>query len=147
MYPYSPFALDGPLVRLSELASLCLIVEGASVVRYCAQVAGSYNLQKSVRGVLVPLESADPSPVLDALQSIFSGTITPEIDDACADRVDEILRNARTMEGFKVDRDRLHDSASSWIWIEFDAGRVDHGLPPLAGFPSGRGAIVWPNYG
>jgi Family of unknown function (DUF6210) len=146
MYPYLEMALNGPLVNLYDLESVSLVVEHKSGVRYIAQVAGRYKLEKIAEGVLVPMGTTSQPVLRDRLRDLFIGTITPELDEGDADRVDFVLSKNQLTAGFKVDRERLGDSASSWIWVRFDSAVVDRGLAPFAGFGSGRGALVWPNY-
>jgi hypothetical protein len=137
---------DGATVDL-EVDGVGLIIECETGVRYRRDTAGIYQIPKSTEGVFVPLEAESEGTVRKALREIFEGNITASLDELFATRIESVLRKSARLSLFTVDRARLDASASSWVWVKWDAARLEESnVLPFAGFSALTGALVWPNY-
>ena len=112
-----------PVITLHTLEEPALILDWESGVIYTNQAGGSYCMQPTHEGVLVPL--GNDCNLDDRLSAYFAKPGVPPagLRPADADALDAILRTPE--DGFvvtpaffvEVDRSRLADSLEAWVYV------------------------------
>jgi hypothetical protein len=118
-----------PVIKLYDLEGLALIVEWPSGVIYTNQAGGTFCMQPTAEGVLVPLGSE--CSVEDKLAALLADKpIRLRSEDA--DALDVILRTPEepyvvTPTFFlEVDRSRLEESMEAWLYVTIIACPDEH---------------------
>lgn len=106
-------------VSLFGLHGHCLIIPGKSGITYSNQVAGASCSQRSLEGILVPVDDWNHDGTLDRIESMILDE--EELTEDHAGQIDSLLEDSGFHIPARVDRLKLNDSCESWIWLSLDA--------------------------
>jgi hypothetical protein len=157
--------VEKPLISLDALGedSLGLIILCGSGVVYTTQTGGVYCTHPSAEGVFMPIGTRAQQTALD---DVFGGGASSEIDPRQAGLIDEILSRDRATSLLTVDRTRLGESHEAWVFVEISRhpdrfpplpiigspetyadpdSPINQSFSPFFGFGSARGILTWPN--
>ena len=136
-------------VRLYAAKGVGVIVSMRTGVVFSNQAGGYACMQPEIEGVYIPLDD-DFNGIESKLHEYFTGRkhggtgATSGLDEADAERVDEILRSRPLPCPMRVDRDLLDASMEAWVHVRLGQ---ETGLAALfEGFASNaRAVLTWAN--
>ncbi|MDB4732957.1 DUF6210 family protein [Planctomicrobium sp.] len=142
-----------PIVELYSTVGTALILDYPSGIEYTNQAGGIACHQPVVQGVLIPFENdydlhgrfvSLEVDLATYFKSTYGGCgATEEISVGDADEIDGLLRQRKLIEWFHVDRNKLHLSFESWIFVTV---LLDHPFYCQGFGPYPRvGVLTWAN--
>ncbi|MBR9911036.1 MAG: hypothetical protein GYB33_11880 [Gammaproteobacteria bacterium] len=106
--------------------------------------AGGADNRVEAEGVFVPLSSDPPA---DSPELALAARLASEVQKAdcftpqLADAVDEVLLEISSSDAYRVDRQRLSESRSGWVYVTVTPqGEFSH----FQGFESFAAVVTWP---
>lgn len=101
-------------ICLFGLVGPALIVPFRSRVHYYNQTHGVCCLQSELEGFLVPVGDERFEA---ELESLFPGGHYGDIDQACGERIEELLNITPEMSGIQINWERFGDSHVAWLHV------------------------------
>lgn len=129
------------LFNLEQAGLILLLPTGVTLFNLSG---GADAVQREAEGCFVPLGN---DPMVDAeadeyLHRQLASACGARLDIASADRLDVVLRQVSSSDLIRVDRQRLAESASGWVYVLADSQGE---FSQFEGFGRCAAVLTWPN--